>query len=323
MTEMPNPKCDWCGAPKSTATSTCPGCGTRLANQARRGTRQARNPPVGTGTKAATRRKTTIASPRTKNARSATTTSPSKKVPTTTRTASKTTGAGAKKVATPTPTRQTRASTTGLPKAPHATNSSSLSITKKPAPRAVTRAKPTSGVVKTGLRIVRDGHRKLGIDPGGVNTGVVVRDGNDVLYAATIVRPARMSIDEYARMVALHVAEVSREWNVALAGVEGVKAPVGYDRGGRKSPLMRNALQGLLDASVVLGTIVTLLPDAVVVAPGGNGAGPIYAYPTCLTGRRPADLPGTSGKAGRGHEKSAYDVAGQIRAVQHIQFASI
>lgn len=154
------------------------------------------------------------------------------------------------------------------------------------------------------------GRPVLGIDPGARYTGVVLRDGDAVLYASTLVRPDSLDPVGWARSVVATIRDVLAAHCPAgtRIGVEGVSTPKGF-KGGRRSPIDPGAI---VFAAVVLGAVIAAWPDAVVVPPGGNGSQHITHYPPELVGRRPAGLPGSSNNAGtRDHEQSAYDVAGK------------
>lgn len=151
----------------------------------------------------------------------------------------------------------------------------------------------------------------LGVDPGARYTGVVLRDGDACLYAATLVR-VKSDTDPvaWARQVVREVQAVlftvcPPDTRVA---VEGVSVPKGF-KDGKRQPIDPGPI---LFAGVVLGAVAQAWPDATVIPPGGNGSQHITHYPPELVGRRPASLPGSTNGAGtRDHEQSAYDVAGK------------
>jgi hypothetical protein len=157
------------------------------------------------------------------------------------------------------------------------------------------------------------GQPVLGIDPGYRYVGIVARDGDVVLSATTLVRPA--GIDDPFEWAAM-VCEESRLILFrdcpagTKVGVEGVSAPKGFKNGERASLDPKF----ILFTGVVAGAVFREFKpeEAVIIPPGGNGSQHVTNYPPLLVGRRPESLPGSSNKAGtRAHEQSAYDVAGK------------
>lgn len=148
----------------------------------------------------------------------------------------------------------------------------------------------------------------IGIDPGGRYTGVCVRDGEKILLSSTYVRPENMPIVSWAVSVSdTIVADVIMKFPDAKVGIEGISDPKGFS-GGKKAPINPKYI---IHAAIVLGSIVAKIPNAVIIKPGKNGSGEIY--PDVLNGRRPKDLPGISdGATTRNHERSAFDVAGEV-----------
>ena len=141
----------------------------------------------------------------------------------------------------------------------------------------------------------------LGIDPGGTQTGLVVveLDGSQrraprVARAVLIERGAGETEAAYVGEVCAAVRELGEGCQVV--GVEGLVVPTPH--------LRVIALAGLLGAAVVLGAVLATERGAVVVPPGGNGSGPLRAYPGELVG------PGEARGAGwRRHLRSAWDIA--------------
>jgi hypothetical protein len=148
----------------------------------------------------------------------------------------------------------------------------------------------------------------IGIDPGGRYTGVSVRNGDEVLLSSTYVRPETTPIVTWAVNVAdMIIADVIDKFPDARIGIEGISDPKGFS-GGKKAPINPKYI---IHAATVLGAIAAKLPNAVIIKPGKNGSGEIY--PDVLNGRRPKDLPGISdGATTRNHERSAFDVAGEV-----------
>lgn len=159
------------------------------------------------------------------------------------------------------------------------------------------------------------GRPVVGIDPGARYTGVVVRDGDAVLHASTLVRPDAASATDWAVAVTVEAERILRGFPAGTpVGVEGVSDPKGFNRGQRAAINPRDIIR----AAVVLGAVVATWPSAIVVPPGGNGSQHYTHYPASLIGRRPAALPGSTNNAGtRDHEQSAYDVAGKAARVAY------
>ena len=140
----------------------------------------------------------------------------------------------------------------------------------------------------------------VGVDPGGRFTGVVARRADAAVWAAVITRDGDMA--SYLVEVHRAIIDAGLTHHDPAAGVnvavEGLVKP---------TPHMGTiSLQGLLDTAVVLGAVMAWYPDAIVVPPGDNGAGPLGAYPSRLVGARE--------KLGAGHARharSAWDVAGK------------
>lgn len=154
----------------------------------------------------------------------------------------------------------------------------------------------------------------LGCDPGGRWSGVVQRSGAQLLDFDVLeaLGPARsIATVEYGLVVAAWLIE-RRDRALALGhevlvAVEGLKAPGAFHRGERS--LVDPA--GLMGVAVVYATVRVAVPEAVVVAPGGNGAGPLSQYPKPLVGVRER-----KGAGILSHARSAWDVAGEARRAQ-------
>lgn len=150
----------------------------------------------------------------------------------------------------------------------------------------------------------------IGVDPGARYTGVIVRDGDAILHCSTFVRPQDMhSGTEWALSVVDQLAIVLKDFPITMPmAIEGISDPKGFHQGKRAAINPKDIIR----AAIVLGAVVGVYPKAIVIPPGGNGSLHYSHYPATLIGKRPADLPGSSQKAGtRGHEQSAYDVAGK------------
>lgn len=154
----------------------------------------------------------------------------------------------------------------------------------------------------------------MGIDPGARYTGVVVRDGDVVLHSSTLVRPKDMeSGTEWAISVIAQIHAILKDFPATMPiSVEGISDPKGFHQGKRAAINPKDIIR----AGIVLGAVVAIFPNATVVPPGNNGSKHYSHYPAVLIGKRPADLPGSTQEAGtRGHEQSAYDVAGKAARI--------
>lgn len=141
----------------------------------------------------------------------------------------------------------------------------------------------------------------VAIDPGGAETGVVVRDRDQCLWFTVVTRDGMPMADylaEVVRVVGDPVADLaSTDGEYPLVAVEGLVEPNAH--------MGVTSVRGLLDTAKVLGAVLAHWPEAIEVRPGGHGSGSIATYPACL---RP-----TRGQ-GRGHDRlrhcrSAFDVA--------------
>lgn len=156
----------------------------------------------------------------------------------------------------------------------------------------------------------------IGIDPGARYTGVVVRDGDAVLHASTLVRPESVeSGTDWALLVVAQVQQILKDFPVTIPiGVEGISDPKGFQHGKKAAINPRDIIR----AGIVLGAVVATWPQAIIVKPGNNGSKHYSHYPAGLIGRRPGGLAGDSQGAGtRGHEQSAYDVAGKAAEIAY------
>lgn len=194
-----------------------------------------------------------------------------------------------------------------------------------PTPTAATTpAKGPSGPSKRSLKGARIaplgtttvGQPVLGVDPGARYVGIVLRDGDVVLLATTLVRDKSLSDPiTWARLVLQEVQAILFTACPAgtRIGIEGVNAPSGFS-GGKQHPLDPGPI---LFTGVVAGAVAGAFLDAHIVPPGNNGTQNMTHYPAALQGRRPTDLPGSDHGAGtREHTRSAYDVAG--KAARHL-----
>lgn len=167
----------------------------------------------------------------------------------------------------------------------------------------------------TRLGVERQNKPIIGIDPGARYTGVVVRDGDVVLHATTLVRPEGVTATDWAIMCVAEIREIMKDFPITMpVGVEGVSDPKGF-QGGKRAAINP---KDIIRAGIVLGAVVATWPKAIVIKPGGNGSQHYTHYPSVLIGRRDPELPGSSNHAGtRNHEQSAYDVAGKAAQVAY------
>ena len=150
----------------------------------------------------------------------------------------------------------------------------------------------------------------IGLDPGAKYTGVSVRNGMECLLSSTYVRPDDTPPIAWAVQVSrLIEEEVISLFPDAKIGIEGVTVPNAYNQG----KLALNSPKYIIWTGIIVGALAALHPDAVIVRPGKNGSQPIDTYPAVLQGRRPKELAGSNNGAGtRNHERSAWDVAGEV-----------
>jgi hypothetical protein len=144
----------------------------------------------------------------------------------------------------------------------------------------------------------------IGVDPGSRHTGVVVRRGDELVEHQTFERvgPGEIPDRAYLRSVLVALTRLV-DTHDALVVVEGVQKPSPFM--GASGNVSFSNVSGILGTAVVFGAVVAVLPS-VVVPPGGNGSGPLRAYPPEL---RPTRGKG-AGKDKLRHERSAWDVAG-------------
>ena len=149
----------------------------------------------------------------------------------------------------------------------------------------------------------------VGVDPGQRSTGIVTRDGAELL--AHLVVEAEDSW-ELGRYIAVVTEAVHTQWwlvedRALRAGppriaVEDVTRPNVWHQGKRQLLDPTAAIE----TAKVMGAIVGRWPRAVVVAPAGNGKSPLAAYPPELVG--PRETTRSGGR--RRHARSAWDIAG-------------
>lgn len=147
----------------------------------------------------------------------------------------------------------------------------------------------------------------LGVDPGGRETGLVVRQGDDLAAHRVVVRPDRGRLPDgrYVRQVLVACTDLLTEAGTdaraddLLVCVEGVAYwPEARDAKVRKDQ------RGLYGTAIVLGAILARWPNAQLVRPGaGHGGLSGWAYPTAI--RPPTN---GQGKDRLRHCRSAWDV---------------
>lgn len=148
----------------------------------------------------------------------------------------------------------------------------------------------------------------VGVDPGGRDTGVILRQGDQLHAAAIVTRDGDLAdylaevLDTIAGYARLHPAGADVA-AVSCIAVEDVTAPTGHARG-REGHIIDPA--GIIETAKVFGAILATMTGVVVVDAGGNGSQPLALYPELLVG--PLERVGT-GK--RRHLRSAWDVAGR------------
>lgn len=142
----------------------------------------------------------------------------------------------------------------------------------------------------------------VGVDPGGRQTGLVIRAGDKLVDACVLKREGdeKLPTPGYLTEVFLGVDDyLERAGFDAILAVEGLVHP---------EPHMDlvNVL-GLVGTGMVLAVVIAMWPDAVVVRPRGHGDLPPLAYPEPLRPR--ARRLGGESK----HARSAWDIAGAGR----------
>lgn len=149
----------------------------------------------------------------------------------------------------------------------------------------------------------------IGIDPGGRATGVVVRYDSRLVWAALLTRSGDADFPDggYVCEVVDAIFDAER-WAPDLAdgipatvALEGLRRPGGHARD-RDSHLIDPT--GVMGTAMVVGAVLANWPDAVLVAPGGHGSGPLATYPAELVGER--EQVGTGRLR---HLRSAWDIA--------------
>lgn len=160
--------------------------------------------------------------------------------------------------------------------------------------------------------VMRQRHHD-GDGDGGPEWEAVRRSSGKVIY----VEPVDAFIDRLVTTVR-HVCNlVSPSGPLPLLGVEGVTAPGGFSRGGRKGIIDPAPLLHIAGAVHVLRYVL----DAVVIPPGRLGkvheehpaVKPEHVYPTVLCGRRDRPLGDMDDGGGNDHLWSAYEGVAALR----------
>lgn len=156
--------------------------------------------------------------------------------------------------------------------------------------------------------------RVLGIDPGGAQTGMVVRDIPGGYIAHALLERGDDPLGAFIDTIRRGAARLLSAHGInSLVAIEDLVDPTPQMRG---KPI---AVRPLLDVAQILGALRGMFPSAVLVRPGGHGATPdVSAYPPhvarqVLENTYPAELIGDREQRGAGqlrHCRSAWDVAG-------------
>lgn len=175
------------------------------------------------------------------------------------------------------------------------------------------KTKDRAGVVRE-EDFIADGVVVAGIDPGSRHSAIVIRDGDIPIHASTVTRDGNQDGISYAKIVISLmkpiIDEYLEQYPDMIVAIEGISDPKGF-KGGRRAAINP---KDIIRTGITVGALVAVFPDAIIVAPGGNGSQHESQYPPSLKGRRPKDLDGDSTGAGtRRHEQSAYDVAGKAK----------
>ena len=157
----------------------------------------------------------------------------------------------------------------------------------------------------------------LGIDPGGAATGMVLRE-RDTVHAHAVIERRKLTELAYLRAVADAIAPLAGQ--IDHVAVEGLVAPSTHI-GGKKQLIKP---EHVMNVSVAYGYVLSLLVhvldlEPIIVRPDGHGS---RHEALSLDVRRlyPAELIGPrEGPAGTGilrHARSAWDIAGTVRAIR-------
>jgi len=139
----------------------------------------------------------------------------------------------------------------------------------------------------------------VGIDPGGAATGIVAREGDTLVGWCLLERDRDQSFEHWVRECAETARTFVAKTEATLVAIEMINEPTWHVR---QRPI---TVLGILDTQAVIGALLVSLPNVVLVPPGGNGSGPLLAYPKELVGAREH-----RGTGYRRHLRSAWDLAG-------------
>lgn len=118
----------------------------------------------------------------------------------------------------------------------------------------------------------------LACDPGGAESGIVVRAGSRLLEHALVRLENHDSWCAYVNDVVATVIELDHEWAAEMVACEDVVPPnphVGRRRNARDGEgLNLTNVQGILRTARVIGALEHAIPDVVLVRPGGHGKVP-------------------------------------------------
>jgi hypothetical protein len=138
----------------------------------------------------------------------------------------------------------------------------------------------------------------VGVDPGGQETGIVVRCGDTLLDTSLLRRDANDTLGVWVRSCVNEVERLVRTSHASLVAVESIVQPTWHVRERVIS------IGGLLWAQAVVGGLLVAFPDAILVPPNSHGVSPLGTYPRAIVG--PNERRGC-GKAR--HLRSAWDIA--------------
>jgi hypothetical protein len=170
----------------------------------------------------------------------------------------------------------------------------------------------------------------LGIDPGGVDTGLVVRRGDTVLEQLVVHRakdetgPRGVGVGpDYLARAEHDVRKLIELHDVDLVGLEGVVRPNPHVK--RKGRNVVTDPAPIIATAIVLGHLTAVAGSlgvaAVWVPPGKNGSLPLYAYPAELVSD--AERRHGLNRVGDGgilrHARSAFDVAGTALVMSRLR----
>lgn len=159
----------------------------------------------------------------------------------------------------------------------------------------------------------------VGADPGSRETGIVAREGRDLLAWAIIdMRVVEPGAEQPGRVTFDAITGTVRQFLVpgARVAVERFKPPNPHVT--RKNGRSTITIPEVINTSLVIGYLLGVFPDAVLVDPAGNGSQILAAYPRELVG--PVEYRNAVRKHALGkpapqnghmrHARSGWDVAG-------------